>query len=148
MVAMLRLGLLALLLGLMLSACESEKMQETHLSMQQNYFIQSVELVENAGIILQSAELKQEDIDRAMQQLDKGMQQAFNVERDFLERLDLRLPKHYRELFIPGIEQYRLGVAAADRKQQLQGLELLSRWGQFWLQEQDNIRKKMVQMRG
>jgi hypothetical protein len=143
-----RKGFLPLLLVFLLNACESEKIQQTEFGIQQNYFLQSIELVESAGLKLQTPELKKQDVEQAIQQMDQGLRQAFEVERRFLRKLDLRLPKFYSELFIPGVEQYRLGMETANRQQQLQGLELLSRWGQYWRQEKSNIKQKLVSLNG
>jgi len=143
-----RKGFLSLLLVFVLSACESEKIQQTEFSIQQNYFLQSIELVESAGLKLQTPELKKQDVEQAIQQMDQGLRQAFEVERKFLRKLDLRLPKFYSELFIPGVEQYRLGMETANRQQQLEGLELLSRWGQYWVQEKSNIKQKLESLSG
>ncbi len=138
---LLGLGLLALLLG-----CESEQMKETEFSIQQSRFMLSVELVEGAGKALQSPTLNQVDIDRSLQQLDNGLGYAFEVKKDFLQRLDVRLPKLYSEMFIHGIESYRLGVESSDRQQQLEGLNLLSQWNKFWVDEKDSIQKRLVEL--
>jgi hypothetical protein len=143
-----RKGFLPLLLVFLLNACESEKIKQTEFSIQQNYFLQSIELVEAAGLKLQAPELKKLDVEQAIQQMDQGLMQAFEVERKFLRKLDLRLPKFYNELFISGVEQYRLGMETANRQQQLDGLELLSRWGQYWIQEKSNIQQKLMSLNG
>ncbi len=144
-IAQFRKGFLILLL-LLLGACESEKMQQTEFSIQQNYFIQSIELVESAGLVLQNPALTKNDVAQAIDKMDEGLRQAFQVERKFLRKLDLRLPKFYNELFIPGVEQYRLGMETGNREQQLEGLQLLNRWGQFWIQEKSNIQQKLVSL--
>jgi hypothetical protein len=141
-----RKGFLPLLLVFLLNACESEKIKQTEFSIQQNYFLQSIELVEAAGLKLQAPELKKQEVEQAIQQMDQGLMQAFEVERKFLRKLDLRLPKFYNELFISGVEQYRLGMETANRQQQLDGLELLSRWGQYWIQEKSNIQQKLMSL--
>ena len=140
-----RKGFLLLLL-LMLGACESEKIQQTEFSIQQNYFLQSIELVESAGLELQNPDLTRQDIEQAIQKMDAGLRQAFQVERKFLRKLDLRLPRLYAEVFIPGVEQYRLGMESGDREQQLEGLQKLSRWGQFWIKEKSAIQQKLVDL--
>ena len=138
-------SLLAVLLS---TGCESEKMQETHFSIQQNRFIQSLELVESAGVTLQNPELTRQDIDRAMLRMDRGLEQAYQVETDFLQKLDVRLPRLYSEIFIKGVEQYRIGVESSDREQQLQGLNLLSQWGKFWYEQKPAIQNKLVELNG
>jgi len=133
---------------LMLQSCDTEKMQQTQNSIQQNHFLQSLELVESAGSILQRPQLTQDDIKKAMQQMDEGLKQAFQVESTFLQKLDARLPKLYNDIFIKGVERYRLGVEASNREAQIEGLELLSQWGKFWLTEKPNIQQKLVNING
>jgi hypothetical protein len=132
----------------LVAGCEQSKVGETELGIQQNHFIQSLRLVEGAGAVLQQPGVKDADIQKALQQMDQGISQAFQVEDDFLRGLDLRLPKYYQQRFIPGVEQYRLGVESADRQQQLEGLNLLNQWGKFWQQEQANIMQKLQQLNG
>ncbi|MDJ0833834.1 MAG: hypothetical protein QNJ69_09960 [Gammaproteobacteria bacterium] len=131
---------------LALSACE--KVEQTNLVNQKNMFLQSILQVEDAGRILQSNQLTQDQIDEALEQMDRGLQQAFEVKRSFLQQLDERLPKLYAETFIPGVEQYRLGVESADRKQQLQGLNLLLKWSQYWERQRSSIKGKLAEMNG
>lgn len=130
----------------LLTGCETEKMQQTDFVLQQNLFLQSLELIESAGTILQNPDLTQDNIQLAMSKLDQGLKQAFQVEQDFLQKLDVRLPKLYAEAFIVGVENYRIGVEASDREKQLHGLGLLSQWGKFWLQEKNNIKQKMANL--
>jgi hypothetical protein len=137
---------LVLGIALLLFACESEKMQRTATGMQQNYFLQSLHLVESAGEVLQQEGLKQDDIEGALANMDNGLEQAFEVEREFLKRLDVRLPKYYQELFITGVQEYRLGVESSNREQQVEGLELLSRWSQFWLKEKSKVLQKLEKL--
>ncbi len=140
--------ILAFMLMGLLHACDTEKMQQTRNSIQQNHFLQSLELVESAGSLLQNPQLTQEDIQKAMSQMDEGLKQAFQVEQAFLQKLDARLPKLYRDIFIKGVERYRLGVEASDRDSQIQGLDLLSQWGQFWIAEKPNIQQKLYHING
>ena len=128
----------------LLFACESEKAQETEFVRQQNYFLQAVELVESAGQILQGNGLNRPEIDQAMQRLDQGLQKAYEVRRDFLQRIDVRLPKLFPELFIKGVETYRIGVEGSDRAQQLEGLRLIRQWSQFWRAEKAGILNKLL----
>ena len=129
----------------LLVACESEKMTQTQFGLQQNRFLLSLELVESAGKSLQSPELLQAEIDVAMEQMDQGLKQAFEVNPEFLKRLDIRLPKLYSGMFITGIENYRLGVESSDREKQLEGLRLLAQWSQFWSSEKQNIQSKLIE---
>ena len=137
--------LLWLALASLLMACESEKMKQTEFSIQQNKFLLSLELVEKAGKSLQSPELLKAEIDTAMEQMDQGLKQAFEVNPEFLKRLDIRLPKLYSGMFITGIENYRLGVESSDREKQLEGLRLLSQWNKFWSSEKQNIQSKLME---
>lgn len=139
---------LMMLFTALISGCETEKMQQTDFVIQQNLFLQSLELVESAGTILQNPELTQENIELAMSKMDQGLRQAFQVKQEFLQKLDVRLPKLYVDIFIVGVENYRLGVEASDREKQLEGLGLLSQWGKFWLQEKPNIQQKLVSLNG
>lgn len=135
-----------LLFAVLVTGCETEKMQQTEFVIQQNLFLQSLELVESAGAILQTPNLSKDNIEQAMGKMDQGLKQAFQVEPNFLKKLDVRLPKLYTEIFIVGVENYRLGVEASDREKQLEGLGLLSQWGKFWLQEKPNIQQKLVSL--
>lgn len=132
----------------MLVACETEKIQQTEFSIQQNLFLQSLELVESAGVNLQKPGLTPTDIENAMNQMDEGLKRAFQVNTRFLKKLDVRLPRLYTEIFISGVENYRLGVESSDRQKQLDGLNRLSQWGKFWREEKSNIMQKLVRMNG
>jgi len=136
--------LLWLAIAALLVACESEKMKQTEFGIQQNKFLLSLELVESAGKTLQAPELLQADIDKAMLNMDKGLKQAFEVNPEFLKRLDIRLPKVYSGMFINGIENYRLGVESSDRGKQLEGLRLLAQWNKFWSAEKQSIQNKLI----
>ncbi len=131
--------------AILIMACESERLEQTEFGIQQNKFLLSLELVEHAGKILQSPELIQPEIDAAMIQLDQGLKLAFEVNPEFLKRLDIRLPRLYTGMFIAGIESYRLGVESSDREKQLAGLLLLAQWSKFWLSEKPNIQKKLIE---
>jgi len=144
-VVLIRYPLAWLVMTSLLVACESQKAQETEFVQQQNYFLQSVELVESAGKTLQADGLSRQDIKQAMQQLDQGLQKAYQVRKDFLARLDVRLPKLFPALFIKGIETYRIGVEASDRAQQLAGLRLIRQWSQFWRASKAGILQKLLQ---
>ena len=129
-------------------ACESERIKQTEMGIQQNRFLLSLELVDSAGTILQSPGLTQQDIDKAMEQMDQGLRQAFEVDTEFLKQLDIRLPKLYSEMFIPGVQSYRLGVESSDRGEQIEGLNLLRLWGQFWVAEKRNIQNRLIELQG
>lgn len=138
--------LLLLFVAAQMMGCDSEKMQQTEFVAQQNLFLQSLELVESAGAILQSANVSKDNIDLAMNKMDRGLKQAFQVDKAFLQKLDVRLPRLYSESFIVGVENYRIGVESADRAKQIEGLNLLSQWGEFWLQEKPNIQQKLMSL--
>jgi hypothetical protein len=139
-----RKGFLLLFAALLLNACDSDQVEDTEFSIQRNYFLQSIELVESAGVQLQSPGLSRQEIEQAMQQMDQGLGQAFKVERKFLRTLEVRLPKFYNELFIAGVKQYRLGMESSNRQQQIDGLNLLGKWQQYWEQEKSAIQQKLV----
>jgi hypothetical protein len=130
--------LLLVLLLAQLAGCSSDDelpISET----QAYYFIESLKQVESGGSQLQAADLDEAALLAGLDALDQGLKLAFQVERDALDRLDLRLGKNYQRYFIEGVENYRLGIEAGDREQQLKGLKLLARWGEFWGQERDTI---------
>ena len=136
------LRLLLLALSLQLLACSSQ--DEALISdSQKYYFIEALKQVEAGGLQLSSAELDQEGLLAALASLDQGLKLAFQVEREALDRLDLRLGKNFQRYFIAGVENYRIGIEAGDEEQQRQGLQLLARWAQFWSQEGEAIRAKM-----
>jgi hypothetical protein len=134
--------LLALLLAQLL-ACSSDK--DLPISeVQAYYFVESLKQVESGGQQLQAANLDEAGLIAALSMLDQGMKLAFQVERDSLDRLDLRLGKNFQRYFIEGVENYRLGIEAGDKEQQLKGLNLLARWGEFWALEGDTILALLV----
>ena len=75
--------------------------------------------------------------------LDQGLHLAFEVDREFLDGLDLRLGKNFERYFVKGVENYRLGIEAGDEQQQREGLRLLARWSEFWQAEQAAIRARL-----
>jgi hypothetical protein len=143
-----RILLWALLIGLLLwlSGCQDDRIASTEQAIQQNYFLQSLSLVESAGQLLMRPGLTQEDIDRAMQRMDLGLEQARKVEDGFLKKLEPRLAREYREKFIQGVEEYRLGVEASDRERQLQGLGRLGQWGDYWKSIKPGVLRKLETM--
>ena len=124
---------ICLLLGLM--ACEAEQ-DNTRFDEQRYFFLESLKQVESGGRQLQNPDLQQAEMTAAIAKLDQGLKLAFEVERPFLEELDLRLGKNFERYFIKGVENYRIGIEAADQDQQLAGLQLLQKWSQFWQSEQ------------
>ena len=129
--------LLALVLAQLLACSSSE---DSPISEAQAYFfVESMKQVETGGRQLQAADLDEAGLNAALGMLDQGLKLAFQVERESLDRLDLRLGKNFQRYFIEGVENYRLGIEAGDKEQQLKGLKLLGRWGEFWAQERDTI---------
>ncbi len=130
----LRILIWALIIGvvLWLNGCEDGRIEDTERAIQQNYFLQSLSLVESAGQILMRPQLSDDDVQRAMQRMDLGLEQARKVDDGFLKQLDPRLADEYRDKFIKGVEEYRLGVESSDRERQLQGLGRLGQWGEYW----------------
>ena len=128
---------------LLLSACsesdEVSKVSET----QKYYLLESLNLVEQAGRALQASDLTEAGIQQALETMDRGLKLAFQVETGFLDNLDVRLGKNYQRYFVKGVENYRLGIEAADRVQQQQGLEQLGQWAEFWSAEQSAIKVKL-----
>jgi hypothetical protein len=130
-------GLFYCLLLVMLAACSSD--DETGPTSQQYYFLESLQQVEAGGRQLQTADLSQDALLQALAMLDQGLKLAFEVKRDFLDRLDLRLGKNFERYFVKGVENYRLGIEAGDVEQQREGLKLLAQWGEFWSLERDAV---------
>ena len=120
-----------------LIACESK--QDERAEEQGYYFLEALKQVESGGRKLQIANLSQAQLNEALRNLDDGLKLAFQVKRPFLDNLDLRLGKNFERYFIKGVENYRIGIEAADKSQQQAGLGLLQKWSQFWQLEQDVI---------
>ena len=134
--------LLALVLAQLLGCSSAE---DPLISEQQAYyFVESLKQVEAGGQRLQSTDLDETGLKTALTMLDQGLKLAFQVKRDSLDQLDLRLGKNYQRYFIEGVENYRLGIEAGDSDQQLRGLKLLARWGEFWALERDAIMALLV----
>jgi hypothetical protein len=134
---------LPLLLAVQLAACTSE---EPLISDSQAYFfVESLKQVEAGGRQLQSGNLDEATLQAALGSLDEGLRLAFQVEREALDRLDLRLGKNYQRYFVEGVENYRLGIEAGDEAQQRQGLQRLARWSEFWKQEGEAIMARLQQ---
>ncbi len=130
--------LITSLLAVLLLAC-SPSDEEQAAAEQKYYFLESLKQVEAGGRQLQSANLDQQRVTEALATLDQGLRLAFQVEREFLDGLDLRLGKNYQRYFVAGVENYRIGIEAGDEDQQREGLRLLSRWAEFWQAEQAAI---------
>ena len=134
------------LLGLLLSVlagCSSSTDEEEFPASQKYYFLESLNQVEDGGRRLQTAGLDRQAVTEALAALDQGLKLAFQVERSFLDRLDLRLGKNFERFFIKGVENYRVGIEAGDDEQQREGLRLLARWAEFWNPEQAAIRARL-----
>ena len=130
------------LLAILLTACSSsddDKIQQD----QKYYFLESLSQVETGGRQLQAAGLDQKSLGAALAMLDQGLKLAFQVERKFLDQLDLRLGKNYQRYFIKGVENYRIGIEAGDEAQQREGLRLLSQWAEFWQAERAAIQARL-----
>jgi len=127
-----------------LAACQSaEEAEKEHHQAQKTAFLQSIEMIESAGRKLQTANPGSQLVDDALKQLDSGLEQAYKVEDEFLNKIDARLGKVYQRNFLKGVEDYRLGVESGATKQQLKGLMQLQKWSQFWQIEGTEIRRKL-----
>ena len=124
-------GLFYGFLLLALAACEPAETPPGQTE-QAYYFIEALKQVERGGRRLQAGDLDREAVAAALAELDAGLGLAFQVEREFLDSLDLRLGKNFERYFIKGVENYRLGIEAGDEEQQRDGLVRLQRWGDFW----------------
>ena len=133
------MGVVLLLLCACSESDEVVKVSET----QKYYLLESLNLVEQAGRALQDSELTQSKIKQALETMDRGLKLAFEVETGFLDSLDVRLGKNYQRYFVKGVENYRLGIEAADQAQQQLGLDQLGQWAGFWAVEQTAIKAKL-----
>ena len=106
---------------------------------QRYYFLEALKQVESGGRKLQLADVSQAQMNDALSNLDDGLKFAFQVQRPFLDELDLRLGKNFERYFIKGVENYRIGIEAADKSQQMAGLKLLQQWSRYWQQAQGSI---------
>ena len=129
------------LLALLLASCwsDEDKVSES----QKYYFLESLKQVEAGGMRLRSSNLNRQEMNEALAMLDQGLRLAFEVDREFLDQLDLRLGKNFERYFVKGVENYRLGIEAGDEQQQREGLRLLARWSEFWHAEQAAIRARL-----
>jgi len=132
------------LLALLLAACSSSD-DDLIQQDQKYYFLESLKQVGVGGRRLQTAGLDQQSLTAALATLDQGLKLAFQVEREFLDKLDLRLGKNYQRYFVKGVENYRIGIEAGDEAQQREGLRLLSQWAEFWQAEQAAIQARLDQ---
>ena len=130
------------LLGVLLAGCSGSD-DEQITDSQKYYFLESLKQVEAGGRQLQQAGLDQQAVTAALAMLDQGLKLAFQVERNFLDELDLRLGKNYQRYFVEGVENYRIGIEAGDEAQQREGLRLMSRWAEFWQAEQVAIQARL-----
>jgi hypothetical protein len=135
-----RAAWLACLLALLVACSDADR--ERHAS-QKYYFLEELQQVEAGGRRLQSPGLDAQGMEEALAMLDDGLRLAFQVERGFLDELDLRLGKNFERYFVKGVENYRLGIEAGDEAQQRDGLQRLARWAEFWGREQAAIRAQL-----
>ena len=132
-----------LLITLLLSACSETDDDKSVSETQKYFFLQSLELVEQAGRELQSSGLTQAGVIDALKTMDQGLKLAFQVENNFLNAVDVRLGKNYQRYFVKGVETYRIGIEAGDKSDQQAGLKLLGQWAVFWSAEQGAIIAKL-----
>lgn len=142
MKAGLRWSFLGCLLLFVLAACSPSDQFEID-EEQKYYFLESLKQVEEGGRQLQTADLSQAALTQALVTLDQGLALAFQVERKFLDQLDLRLGKNFQRYFIEGVENYRVGIEAGDEVQQRDGLQSLARWSDFWSTEGEAIQARL-----
>ena len=126
----------------LLVACDAANKQDNNAS-QRFYFIESLNLVESAGVRLQQQLLTAEALKKVLEQMDNGLKLAFEVKAEYLDLFDPRLSKNYQRYFVKGIESYRLGIEAGDAVEQKNGLKLLSQWAAFWAQAGESISASM-----
>ena len=137
------------LLALLLTACSppndnNDEQNKAEVSQSQtHYFLESLNLVEQAGRQLQSVGATQTLLEQALSLMDAGMALAFKVDSAYLNQLDVRLGKNYQRYFVEGVQTYRLGIEAADQNEQNKGLILLSLWAEFWGNSQSAIMQNL-----
>ena len=132
--------LFTVLVALALLSCADN---DEHSRSQAYFFLESLKHVESGGRQLQNSDLDEAKLRQALTLLDQGLEFAFQVERKFLDELDLRLGKNYQRFFIKGVENYRIGIEAGDQEQQVEGLHLLQQWAAFWQEAGEPIRSKL-----
>ncbi len=138
----LRAFAIAGILALLLVGCSDESEIEID-EAQKFLFLESLKQVETGGSMLQMASGDQVIIGKGVAVIDEGLRLAFQVRREFLDQLDLRLGKSYERFFIQGIETYRLGLEAADLQQQQDGLQRLQQWASFWQEVEPAVMAKL-----
>ncbi len=111
---------------------------------QRYFFLESLKQVEAAGQQLGQPDLSQQQMTAALATLDDALGLAFQVRRAYLDEFDLRLGKNFERFFIKGVENYRLGIEAGDRQQQIEGIRLLNQWDEFWQAEGDAIEARIA----
>jgi len=136
-----KIGWLGGLVLVALLACSSDDDQRART--QSYLFLESLQQVDAGGRALQNPELDEAGLDQALATLDGGLKLAFQVERAFLDELDLRLGKNYQRYFIKGVENYRIGIEAGDQQQQLEGLRLLQQWADFWREARAGVESRL-----
>ena len=122
-----------------LAACDPAADKRRSEADQQYLFLEALKQVEAGGRKLQGGQLQRDDVEQALTMMDDGLKMAFQVKREFLDELDLRLGKNFERYFIRGVENYRIGIEAGDESQQREGLALLGKWSAFWSAEQTAI---------
>ena len=141
---MIRRGKIVWLSGLVLAALLACSSQDDQRARTQSYFfLESLKQVDAGGRQLKNPALDEAGLSQSLTTLDEGLKLAFQVERSFLDELDLRLGKNYERLFIRGVENYRLGIEAGNQQQQLDGLRLLQQWADFWNEARAGVQEKL-----
>ena len=141
MIARTKIGWLSALILVAILACSTDDEQRART--QSYFFLESLKQVDDGGRQLQNPEMNETQLQQALATLDEGLKLAFQVERSFLDELDLRLGKNYQRYFIKGVENYRLGIEAGDQQQQLDGLRLLQQWADFWNEAGADVQGKL-----
>ena len=131
-----------LLLLALLQACSSSQ-DKQYFEQQKYYFLEALQQIDAGGRQLQQASDEQAVLE-GLNKIDQGLRLAFQVERKFLDELDLRLGKNFERYLVKGVENYRLGIEAGDEQQQRAGLQLLARWAEFWQPERAAIEAKLI----
>ncbi len=126
-----------------LSACSGSDESKNANQSQGYYFLESLKLVESAGRKLQSQVITADELKTALSTMDDGIKLAFQVEAEFLDGIDSNLARFYQRFFVEGVQAYRLGIEAGDRKEQEKGLELLMQWSKYWSGAREQVTEKL-----
>lgn len=128
----------------LLAGCTEQAEQDPRYAADQKYFfLESLKQIESGGGQLRSAR-DDTSVRAALEVIDQGLKLAFQVEPAFLEKIDGELGRFYQRFLIEGVEAYRIGIEAGDAEQQRKGLELLTRWAEYWAGARQTVEARLT----